>query len=144
MESPEYFIEKHKEIVQRYSIIIPEIVKSYPKYKSTPEFNAYEEKYERNISNLHNLQEEIFSIQTKIDKNNNHLQKDITTIDNILYDLEKKNKVLQKKLDSIVNSDDAAGGRLTDSKLLYNQKLTENLIFGIVISYLMYKYFKHS
>ena len=78
MESPDFFTTLNNELSQRYAIIIDEIVKTYPSYKANPQFNAYSQAYEKNISNLEQLQAEYFLFKNTLGKDTEELQKAIT------------------------------------------------------------------
>jgi hypothetical protein len=137
MDPPTYFKDMQTELTQRYNIIIGEIVNSYPSYKANPNFSN---SYTQNISNLETLQKDIFLMKNNLSKSTDELQKNIKVVDDKIFILEEDNKKLQEELDLLINSDNAAHGRLTDSKILYNEKLVGNLLLFI---YLMYTAYKH-
>jgi len=139
MEPPSHFKDLRRELTQRYNIIIDEVVKTYPSYKANPQFNNYEDSYKKNISNLEKLQTEIFLLKNNLNKSTNELQKDIKEIDDKIYLLEEENIKLRDELALLTNSDNAAHGRLTDSRTLYNQKLVSNYL---LLSFLMYAVYK--
>lgn len=134
METPSTFKDQRKELTQRYNIIIDEIVNMYPNSK----INANK----MNFNNLENLQKDIFLLKNGINKSTEDLQLNIKEIDEKLYNLEQENMKLREKLALLTNSDNAAHGRLTDSKTLYNQKLLGNWIFSLTLItgiYMIYK-----
>jgi hypothetical protein len=139
MEPPSHFKDLRRELTQRYNIIIDEVVKTYPSYKANPQFNNYEDTYKKNISNLEKLQTEIFLLKNNLNKSTTELQKDIKEIDDKIYLLEEENIKLRDELALLTNSDNAAHGRLTDSRTLYNQKLVSNYL---LLSFLMYAVYK--
>jgi len=139
MEPPSHFKDLRRELTQRYNIIIDEVVKTYPSYKANPQFNNYEDSYKKNISNLEKLQTEIFLLKNNLNKSTTELQKDIKVIDDKIYLLEEENIKLRDELALLTNSDNAAHGRLTDSRTLYNQKLVSNYL---LLSFLMYAVYK--
>jgi hypothetical protein len=139
MEPPSHFKDLRRELTQRYNIIIDEVVKTYPSYKANPQFNNYEDSYKKNISNLEKLQTEIFLLKNNLNKSTTELQKDIKVIDDKIYLLEEENIKLIDELALLTNSDNAAHGRLTDSRTLYNQKLVSNYL---LLSFLMYAVYK--
>jgi hypothetical protein len=142
MESPDFFTTLNNELSQRYAIIIDEIVKTYPSYKANPQFNAYSQAYEKNISNLEQLQAEYFLFKNTLGKDTEELQKAIKQIDDMLYELEEAIKVLREELAYLKNSDNAAHGRLTDSKTLYRQQLLGNWLLALSLSGLTYNLLK--
>ncbi len=133
METPSYFNQNIKELNQRYFLIIDEIVKTFPKYKSSPKLNSFEEPYNKNINNLRNLQAEYFLLKNNLNKNTDELQKEIKQIDDVLYVLEEEIKVLTRELRDLNNSDNAASGMFTDSRNLYNIQFFGNTILFIII-----------
>jgi hypothetical protein len=139
METPKHFKEQNNELTQRYNIIIDEIVKTYPTYKANPLFNNYEDSYKKNISNLEKLQQEFFLLKNSLNKSTEELQKDIKEIDDKIYLLEEDNTRLRDELALLTNSDNAAHGRLTDSKTMYNQKLFGNCLLFTFMMYVVYK-----
>ena len=138
MQSPDTFTKTSNELNQRYAIIIDEIVKTYPSYKANPKFNSYSEAYAKNISNLQQLQAEYFLFKNTLSKDTEELQRDIKQIDDMLYALEEEVKVLSEEFAYLKNSDNAAHGRLTDSKTLYNQQLLGNWLLVLSLSGLTY------
>uniref|UniRef100_A0A6C0IJ91 Uncharacterized protein n=1 Tax=viral metagenome TaxID=1070528 RepID=A0A6C0IJ91_9ZZZZ len=139
MERPSHFKDLNNELTQRYNIIIAEIVKTYPSYKAN---NNYEDGYKKNINNLEKLQGELFLLKNNLNKSTDELQKDIKEIDDKIYNLEEENVKLRGELALLTNSDNAAHGRLTDAKTMYNQKLLGNwlLFFSLTsVSYLLYR-----
>ena len=135
MESPTHFKDLQNELTQRYNIIIGEVVKTYPSYKTNP---MTSNDYKQNIQNLEKLQEDIFLMKNNLSKSTDTLQKNIKVIDDKIFTLEEDNKKLQEELDLLTNSDNAAHGRLTDSKTLYKQQLVGNWILFMYLLYMVY------
>ena len=135
------FADTNKELIQRYNIIIGEIVKTYPNYKANPTFNEYDSAYTKNINNLQKLQADIFLLKNGLNKNINTTQKDIAQIDETLYKLEEENKVLRQRLADLNNSDNAAHGMLYDSKTLYKQQFIGNCILFLSLGTAAYMVF---
>ena len=135
------FADANKELIQRYNIIIGEIVKTYPNYKANPTFNEYDSAYTKNINNLQKLQADIFLLKNNISKNIDTTQQDITQIDETLYKLEEENKVLRQRLADLNNSDNAANGMLYDSKTLYKQQFISNCILFLSLGTAAYMVF---
>lgn len=135
METPSSYKEMQKQINQSYNIIIGEIVKTYPSYKANPKFSNI---YKQNISNLEKLQEDIFITKNSLSKSTDDLDKNIKVIDDKIFILEEENKKLQEELNLLTNSDNAASGRLTDSKTLYNHQLSANWLLAMVLLYMIY------
>jgi len=142
MNPPAYFKNIYKDLNQRYFLIISEIVKSYPPYKVVPKFNNYKAEYENNIENLQKLQEDIFLFKNKLGKATDALQEEIKQIDDTLYAIEEELKKLREEFAYLSNSDSAAHGMLVDSKTLYNQQLTGNWLFFVIVTGLGYTLFK--
>jgi hypothetical protein len=139
METPTHFKNLQNELTQRYNIIIGEIVKTYPNYKL---YSTNSTGYNENINNLEKFQEDIFLMKNNLSSSIDKLQENNKLIDDKIFSLDENNKNLQAELDLLTNSDNAANGRLTDSKYLYNRQLLGNwLLFGLVLSgtYLVYK-----
>ena len=135
------FADANKELIQRYNIIIGEIVKTYPNYKANPTFNEYDSAYTKNINNLQKLQADIFLLKNNISKNIDTTQQDITQIDETLYKLEEENKVFRQRLADLNNSDNAANGMLYDSKTLYKQQFISNCILFLSLGTAAYMVF---
>jgi septation ring formation regulator EzrA len=135
MEPPTHFKDMQNELTQRYNIIIDEVVKTYPSYKTNP---MSSNDYKQNIQNLEKLQEDIFLMKNNLSKSTDKLQKNIKVIDDKIFTLEEENKAFQEELDLLTNSDNAAHGRLTDSKTLYKQQLVGNFILFIYLLYMVY------
>ena len=141
MESPTTYENLNNELNQRYGLILDEIVKTYPNYKANPKFNAYSQAYATNMSNLQQLQTDYFLFKNNLSKDTDELQKDIKQIDEMLYELEEETKVKREEYAYLKNSDNAAHGRLTDSKTLYNQQLLGNWLLFLTFSGLTYNLF---
>jgi hypothetical protein len=138
MQSPTTYENLNNELNQRYGLILDEIVKTYPNYKANPKFNAYSQAYTTNMSNLQQLQTDYFLFKNNLSKETDELQKDIKQIDDMLYELEEETKVKREEYAYLKNSDNAAHGQLTDSKLLYNQQLLGNWLLLLTFSGLTY------
>jgi hypothetical protein len=131
--SPSLFQSKNNELTNRYNIIIAEIVKTYPNYKSNPNFNTFDSSYKTNISNLKQLQQEIFLLKNDLNKGIDTMQQDIKNIDETIFTLDEENKVLKAQLNDLNNSDNAAHGMLKDSKTLYKQQLVGNILLFLAL-----------
>ena len=136
-----HFNDTNEELKQRYNIIIGEIVKSYPSYKTNPRFNTYQDRYKANIRNLEKLQADIFLLKNGLNKSINTAQQDITHIDETIFKLEEENKVLRQQLDDLNNSNNAAHGMLADSRTLYLQQLVGNWILFLSVGTAAYMVF---
>jgi hypothetical protein len=77
-------------------------------------------------------------MKNNLSKSTDELQKNIKVIDDKIFTLEEENKELQGELDLLTNSDNAAHGRLTDSKTLYKQQLVGNWILFMYLLYMVY------
>ena len=136
------FQTQSNELNQRYTIIIDEVVKTYPSHKANTIINSQEDAYKQNINNLQKLQEEFFILKNSLNKDTDVLQKNIKEIDEKIYILEEENKKLKAELTLLNNSDNAAHGRLTDSRTLYNQQLLGNLLIFLSFSGITYLYYR--
>ncbi len=135
--SPSLFTSRNNELIQRYNIIIAEIVKTYPNYKANPSFNSFETSYKTNISNLQQLQGDVFLLKNELNKNIDTMQRDIKHVDETIFKMDEENKVLKAQLNDLNNSDNAAQGMLLDSNTLYKKELIGNvLLFGAAVSLL--------
>ena len=140
--TPSDFQTQSNELNQRYTIIIDEVVKTYPIHKANTTINSQEDAYKQNISNLQKLQEEFFILKNSLNKDTDVLQKNIKEIDEKIYILEEENKKLKAELALLNNSDNAAHGRLTDSRTLYNQQLLGNWLLFLSLSGITYAYYR--
>lgn len=139
MTTPQKVANTLEELNKRYTLVIAEIVNTYPNYKANPKFNSYGDAYERNMGNLHKLQEEFFSFKNSLSKDVSDLQNNITRIDEMLYELEEDLKIKREEYAYLKNSDNAAHGRLSDSNTLYKQQLLGNILILITFSGFTYK-----
>lgn len=135
---PSTYENLNNELNQRYVIILDEIVKTYPSYKANTKINSYSNSHEKNMSNLQQLQTDYFLFKNNLSKNTDELQKDIKQIDEMLYELEEEMKKQREEYNNLKNSDNAAYGQLTDSKILYNQQLLGNWLLLMMFSGLTY------
>lgn len=131
------FTNKKKELNQRFFIIVDEVVKTYPNFKSNPDSPVKSEIYKKNISNLDKLQLDYFLFKNDLEKRVDNVHKEVKQIDDDIYELDEENKRLKRELALLVNGDNAAGGRLVDSRALYNIQFTGNIILFIIIATLI-------
>ena len=141
-KAPSYYEKKIKELNQRYYLVLDELVKLFPKNKMFPNYLAYSKPFTNDMSNLIKLQADFFLFKNNLESDIDTLDKEIKNINEQIENLEQENKQLTKRLESLQNSNNASHGMLSDTKLLYNQKLLGNwLLFALIVG-AGYKYLK--
>ena len=128
------YTKKLDEINDGFYLILHELVTLIPNYRTYPNLTIYSEKYGKNLQNFKENQADFFMLK-------NDMEKDLVVIDK---NIEKKNsqinkldldiKSLKDKLNSLISSDDAGEGILTDTELLHNQKYIGNwILLGTIL-----------
>lgn len=141
-KTPSYYEKTMKELNQRYYLILDELVEVFPKNKMYPDYLAYSKPFKNDMSNLIKLQSDFFLYKNDLETDIETLDKEIKSVNEQIENLEIENKQLNKTLESLKNSNNASHGMLSDTKLLYNQKLIGNwLLFAIIVG-TGYKYLK--
>lgn len=142
MNTPEKYIKRTASLNDQYNTVLAEVVKYYPSYKVNPKFTKYEENYNTNLANLQQLGLEYATLKNNLNKDNDTMFANIKTINEQIHKLEAENKKLQAELDLLTNSDNAAGGRLTDASFFYNKQLAMNWLMFTTLVVLGVKYYQ--
>jgi hypothetical protein len=141
-KEPSFYEKKIKELNQRYYLVLDELVKLFPKNKMYPKYLAYSKPFTTDMSNLIKLQTDFFLFKNELASDIDFVDKNIRRVNEQIENIEDENKELSKTLESLQNSNNASDGMLSDTKLLYNQKLLGNWLLVLILLGTGYKYLK--
>lgn len=126
--------DKLNEINDYFYLSINELRTVMSKYFTNPEIDAYSVKYNRDIQNLNNAQQQLFLLKNDVEKSMSDYDANINQIDKQLKILDKGNNKLSKKLKSLIERNYGGKGMLVDTNILYTQKKYANYLFtGIIV-----------
>ena len=136
------FNDRLKEIDDYFYLSINELRSVMPKYFTNPDIDAYSIKYNSDIQNLNNAQQELFLLKNDVEKSMNDYDDNINQIDKQIKTLDKGNNKLSKKLASLIERNYGGKGMLIDTNVLYTQKKYANYLFAGIIICVIGGYYK--
>ena len=131
VKTPKYYREKLNEQNINFFIVLDELIKMYPSYKSNPEYPEYQNMFAVDMGNFQKSKQELFLLKNSIENDSNTLNKNVIKMNKMIDLLENQNKNLREKYN--ISSDDihSSEGLIDQKQELYNEKIL-NLIFLIV------------
>jgi hypothetical protein len=126
------------EINDGFYLIIDELVLLIPNYRTYPNLPTYAENYGAALQNFKEIQAEFFMLKNNIENDLQVIDNNIEIKNSQIGVLDAEINVLKDRLDSLINSNDAGEGLLTDTELLHNQKYVGNMILLITVLGLCY------
>jgi hypothetical protein len=131
IKAPEYYKEKLNEQNIHFFIVLDELIKMYPSYKSNPDYPEYQNMFAVDMGNFQKSKQELFLLKNSIENDSNTLNKNVIKMNKMIDLLENQNKNLREKYN--ISSDDihSSEGLIDQKQELYNEKIL-NLIFLIV------------
>ena len=131
IKTPKYYREKLNEQNINFFIVLDELIKMYPSYKSNPEYPEYQNMFAVDMGNFQKSKQELFLLKNSIENDSNTLNKNVIKMNKMIDLLENQNKNLREKYN--ISSDDihSSEGLIDQKQELYNEKIL-NLIFLIV------------
>jgi hypothetical protein len=142
-KNPEYYINRKKELNDRFYLVLNEMITLYPKYKSHPDFPEYSKNYIIDKGNMQKLQSDFFLLKNGLEKDITSLNKEIKQVNNNIGKIKKDNIKLSGKMQVLKNGGAAAHGMFLDSRLLYNQQVMSNWVIGGAIIGTGFLYYKN-
>ena len=140
--TPDFLINKTKELNDSFYLILAEIIKTYPNSKTYPNDENNNALHTTNMNSMKKLQSDYFLHKNLVAKEGEHMSRGTVLLDIEIDRLEESNKQIQKRLDDLMNSDNSAEGILDDTKITRNQMFIGNiLLFATMVGggYLYYK-----
>jgi hypothetical protein len=131
IKSPKYYSEKLNELNINFFMVLDEVIKMYPIYKSNPDYPEYQNMYAIDMGNLETVKKEFFLLNNSIEKANELLNGNVKKFNEQIDILDKKNKSLREKYKFSSNSIHSAEGLIGQKQEIYNEKVL-NLIFLIL------------
>ena len=131
VKTPKYYREKLNEQNINFFIVLDELIKMYPSYKSNPDYPEYQNMFSVDMGNFQKSKQELFLLKNSIENDSNTLNKNVIKMNKMIDLLENQNKNLREKYN--ISSDDihSSEGLIDQKQELYNEKIL-NLIFLIV------------
>ena len=128
------YTKKLGEINDGFYIILDQLVTLIPNYRTYPKLNVYAEKYGKTLQNFKENQSDFFMLKNEMENDLDIIDKNIEIKNSQINKLDSEIKILKDRLDSLINSNDAGTGLLTDTELLHNQKYTGNwILLGTIL-----------
>ena len=131
VKTPKYYREKLNEQNINFFIVLDELIKMYPSYKSNPDYPEYQNMFAVDMGNFEKSKQDLFLLKNAIEKDSNTLNKNIIEINEMIYWLEKENKNLKENYNISSNDILSSEGLIDQKQELYNEKIL-NLIFLIL------------
>ena len=126
IKEPKYYKDQLAELDTRYTIVLNQFTKIYPKYKTWPSVSANVKEMGVDRGNLQEVQADFFQFRDNLEADIETLATDIIRVNKQITVLEGENKVLLKELGSLDDLAAGATGMFDDIQLRYNQYLIGN------------------
>jgi len=143
-KTPDQHKEQLRELDTRYQIALREVTHSFPYAKAYPTLSAYTDAYQKNQSNIDELNKDMFLAKDS-------LQRDIRTVASQIADtikkiaaVEKENAKLMVELQGLDNERQGAIGMYDDSRYWYNFHRGENIVYFLALCALGYGVYKNT
>jgi len=120
--------KKLDEVNDGFYLILDELVKLIPNYRTYPKLTVYSEKYGKSLQNFKENQADFFMLKNEMEIDLGKIDENIEKKNSKINKLDLEIKLLKDKLESLNNSNDAGEGMLSDTELLHNQKYIGNWI----------------
>ena len=131
VKTPKYYREKLNEQNINFFIVLDELIKMYPSYKSNPDYPEYQNMFAVDMGNFEKSKQDLFLLKNAIEKDSNTLNKNIIEINEMIDWLEKENKNLKENYNISSNDILSSEGLIDQKQELYNEKIL-TLIFLIL------------
>ena len=131
VKTPKYYREKLNEQNINFFIVLDELIKMYPSYKSNPDYPEYQNMFAVDMGNFEKSKQDLFLLKNAIEKDSNTLNKNIIEINEMIDWLEKENKNFKENYNISSNDILSSEGLIDQKQELYNEKIL-NLIFLIL------------
>ena len=126
IKDPKYYKDQLAELDKRYTIVLNQFTKIYPKYKTWPSVSANVKEMGVDRGNLQEVQADFFQFRDNLEADIETLATDIVRVNKQITVLEGENKVLLNELGSLDDLAAGATGMFDDIQLRYNQYLIGN------------------
>ena len=131
VKTPKYYREKLNEQNINFFIVLDELIKMYPSYKSNPDYPEYQNMFAVDMGNFEKSKQDLFLLKNAVEKDSNTLNKNIIELNEMIDLLEKENKILKENHNISSNDILSSEGLIDQKQELYNEKFL-NLIFLIL------------
>ena len=109
-----------------------------------PEVNEFQNYYVNSKGQLQNMSRDLFLITNKIDKNIEHLDKQMSTISAQLDEEKELNKEMMELISNLQNTHNGSEILIDDSKEKYNKQWTRNVEMFLCIIFISVRLFGSS
>ena len=131
IKEPKYYKDRLNELDTRYTIVLNQFTKIYPKYKTWPSVSENAKEMGIDRGNLQEVQADFFQFRDNLETDMEALAASILRTNKQITVLEGENKILLKELGSLEDQAAGAVGMFDDIQLRYNQFLIANwMLFG--------------
>ena len=148
--APVFLTDEARDLNDRFYLILNNLVKTFPSYKSDPHGATYydtsitnAQEYDTNMADMLSLQSDYFTYKNKVVHTSELLMKQVGDVDTQINVIDRDNIVLKSKLGEMANSSRSAEGMLDDSQLTRNQLFYGNIVLFLFMMGGGYMYYKN-
>jgi len=140
-ENPDKFREKITELQDKLPFVLEDFKKNYILYKKDTEYNEYQQTFEISKSNLQQLNIDLSTIETNLDKNTSKLNEQLNKINTQITNEKDKNIIFKNKLGLLEDGSNTTDEMIYDYKKKYNLAYLRNwgLLLSILVSWVTMK-----
>ena len=140
-ENPDKFREKITELQDKLPFVLEDFKKNYILYKKDTEYNEYQQTFEISKSNLEQLNIDLSTIETNLDKNTSKLNEQLNKINSQITNEKDKNIIFKNKLGLLEDGSNTTDEMIYDYKKKYNLAYLRNwgLLLSILVSWVTMK-----
>jgi hypothetical protein len=148
--APVFLTDEARDLNDRFYLILNNLVKTFPSYKSDPRGATYydtsitnTQDYDNNMADMLSLQSDYFTYKNRVVYTSELLMKQVGDVDTQINVIDRENIVLKSKLGEMANSSRSAEGMLDDSQLTRNQLFYGNIVLFLFMMGGGYMYYKN-
>jgi len=135
-ENPEKFSQKLESLKQQLPPILDDYKKYYVFYNKNPDYNEYQQAFDRIQGNLNQLNSDLFMLSNSVQSETDDINKYLNQL-NVLINIEKSIRTdLKKQLGNVESDNNATTEMIDNYKEIYNNGYLKNwgLLLSIVLA----------
>ena len=135
-ENPEKFSQKLESLKQQLPPILDDYKKYYVFYNKNPDYNEYQQAFDRIQGNLNQLNSDLFMLSNSVQSETDDVNKYLNQL-NVLINIEKSIRTdLKKQLGNVESDNNATTEMIDNYKEMYNNGYLRNwgLLLSIVLA----------